>query len=175
MNKLCLICGTEFVPKKFHSGRQIYCKSSCNKKAWKKRNWQKVLADQRAWFKKKRIEQPERFRMYVKNRKALIRLTGSSKKFSTIFRLEDWVEIQSRFNNKCVICDIGGKMTIDHIIPLSKGGLHCKENIQPLCHSCNSRKKDKINSVPYVRHTVHTKSALKTQVADRGSGAVLPV
>jgi 5-methylcytosine-specific restriction endonuclease McrA len=35
-----------------------------------------------------------------------------------------------------------GKTTIDHIIPLSRGGLHCYDNVQPAHASCNRRKAD---------------------------------
>jgi hypothetical protein len=49
-----------------------------------------------------------------------------------------------QFRDKpCVIC---GKPsdTIDHIKPLSKGGTNDLNNLQPLCHWCNSKKADRI-------------------------------
>lgn len=35
------------------------------------------------------------------------------------------------------------RLSIDHVLPLSQGGRHSPENIQVLCHSCNSSKNDK--------------------------------
>ena len=165
----CLMCGTEFVPSKFNASRQKFCSPVCRWNTWANNNpsdvkkhrknyktshKNQVLAYQKEWVKKDRLKKPEYYRMKVRNRKALIRLTsGSSKTFSTKLTVEDWIEIQKLYGNKCR-CGFTGKLTIDHIIPLSKGGIHAKENIQPLCHSCNSRKKDKIDSVPCIRHTV---------------------
>ncbi|MFD4626481.1 HNH endonuclease [Streptomyces sp. NPDC058475] len=31
-------------------------------------------------------------------------------------------------------------LTVDHIIPLAKGGTHHRENLRVLCRSCNSRR-----------------------------------
>lgn len=60
--------------------------------------------------------------------------------------LEEWFEIIEKQGKKCNICRIGFdkvKPTQDHIIPVSKGGHYTKENIQALCGSCNSRKRDR--------------------------------
>jgi len=35
------------------------------------------------------------------------------------------------------------KLTVDHFVPLSKGGAHALENFVPACKSCNSSKRDR--------------------------------
>lgn len=65
-----------------------------------------------------------------------------ARKFSAdgILVEDEWQSILDKFGNKCAICGAEGKLTIDHIVPLSVGGSNTIDNIQPLCRSCNSRK-----------------------------------
>lgn len=41
-------------------------------------------------------------------------------------------------------CDNGRMMTIDHIIPKSRGGKGVMSNLQPMCFNCNNRKGSKM-------------------------------
>lgn len=49
-------------------------------------------------------------------------------------------EIWERDNFTCRICGSRQYLTIDHIIPESKGGNLEKDNLQTLCKPCNSKK-----------------------------------
>jgi len=60
---------------------------------------------------------------------------------------KDWLKLKEKYKNKCVSCQkVGAEvgLTIDHIIPLSRGGTDEIDNIQPLCFSCNVKKFTKI-------------------------------
>jgi len=67
--------------------------------------------------------------------------------------VEMWRDICERFGWRCAYCGIheevlytlyGQRLTMDHVIPLSKGGQHIVENIVPACGSCNSKKGTKM-------------------------------
>ena len=49
-----------------------------------------------------------------------------------------------KYKFKCVLCGMNEDLTIDHIIPVSKGGSDEESNLQLMCKSCNSRKGDRI-------------------------------
>jgi len=52
--------------------------------------------------------------------------------------------IYKRDNNKCQYCGATKKLTIDHIIPKSKGGTDDWDNLVVACSSCNTKKGNKL-------------------------------
>ena len=63
---------------------------------------------------------------------------------------QQWDEILREYNFRCAYCGLKGNMTIDHIIPISKGGQHSIDNIVPACLECNSRKGSRLGWEPKI-------------------------
>jgi 5-methylcytosine-specific restriction endonuclease McrA len=71
-------------------------------------------------------------------RRALKRASGR-----TITR-QEWSAILEVHDHRCAYClrkDL--KLTIEHVVPLSRGGWHDPSNVVPACQTCNSRKHNK--------------------------------
>ena len=66
------------------------------------------------------------------------------------FSYDDWLNKLRESSGVCQMCNefIGiEKLTLDHIVPINKvpmGFIYTINDVQPLCKSCNSSKKDKI-------------------------------
>lgn len=53
------------------------------------------------------------------------------------------------YDGRCACCgEHCADLTLDHSLPLSKGGAHDNQNFQPLCKPCNSSKHNRVG--PYV-------------------------
>jgi 5-methylcytosine-specific restriction endonuclease McrA len=78
---------------------------------------------------------------YTQKRNAARRRRARSIKGT--FSRQQWKARLDYFGNKCVYCGCEGKMTLDHKIPISKGGTNWPSNFVPACRSCNSSKNAK--------------------------------
>ena len=69
---------------------------------------------------------------------------GVEEKGELIFR----EEIYERDNGICHLCyrpnAIDGKWELDHILPVTQGGTHTKDNVAIACRKCNIRKGNKL-------------------------------
>ena len=101
----------------------------------------------------------EKARLYARKRKAMLR--GNTVVLVTPS------EIRARFtefDHRCAFCNIDlmtlpkRKRTIEHLIPIIKGGPHSLSNIVPACHRCNSSKNDHDVEIWYRRQPFFTEA-----------------
>ena len=53
-------------------------------------------------------------------------------------------KVWERDNFTCVTCGARRDLTLDHILPTSRGGATSYENLQTMCGHCNSKKGAKV-------------------------------
>jgi 5-methylcytosine-specific restriction endonuclease McrA len=148
--------------------------------AWKRRDPEKRRATRRAWVERNRerltenarkraAENPEAARArrrawklrHPEKAKLGRRLHRRNKRkmgIASKITIPQWNEILEFYNHTCQLCHKPAgdeQLTIDHIIPISKGGLHTWQNLWPAHHSCNSGKHAKLVDLPYPPHILH--------------------
>lgn len=144
------------------------------KKSWEKKNIDRIrasrlsrkeLANQRrrqhylenpdsaiARTRAYRQVHPEYNREYAQAHPEIIRLKTAhrrarKKKAEGSYTVEEWELLKVQYKYSCLCCgrkEPEIKLTIDHIVPLTKGGDNTIDNLQPLCYSCNSAKRSKV-------------------------------
>ncbi len=103
---------------------------------YSKANREKKRNDQRRY----REQDPNRYRAYCHNYRAQ---KGNGGKGVSAEDIKSQYDTQS---GRCFWCSllVGDSYHVDHVIPLSRGGLHQPDNIVIACPSCNMRKHDKL-------------------------------
>jgi len=124
-NKECKICGKSYFATRKNPN---CCSEKCNKEMIKENN------------KKWRKENKEHYKILDHKRRELKKRAGSVKDIAIHYKNKLKI-----FGNTCVYCgcSVELRLTVDHLIPLSKGGDNSYNNIVPACKSCNSRKSAK--------------------------------
>ena len=78
-----------------------------------------------------------RWRLYKRRsqhrRRAVLRNAGT-------YTHAEWETLCAHYDHRCLCCGERRPLTVDHVIPLSRGGSNTVDNLQPLCLSCNDRK-----------------------------------
>lgn len=87
------------------------------------------------------------------------------------FTHEEWIRTCAVFDNCCAYCGADSKLTIEHVIPLSKGGTNYISNVIPACATCNSSKNATDVVEWYTRQHYYNKSKLDKILAYIGGDA----
>lgn len=85
------------------------------------------LAAERKW----KAANPDKVIAAVHLRRARLANVGGS------FTATEWQDKLAEYDGKCAYCSCAGKMTRQHVVPISKGGSNSIENIVPACLGCN--------------------------------------
>lgn len=153
--KVCSRCREELPIAEFHRGtgsgqRQNYCKTCMKAKArarlsrpevaeanrQRAREWGRANRPRQAEGRRRhRSRHPEAQRLYT------ARLRARRAGVASTLTVQEWQEIVGRFEARCAYCPAPFE-TIDHVVPLTKGGANEASNVVPACKSCNSAKQD---------------------------------
>lgn len=127
-------------------------------RSWRQRNYETVTAKEKAyrdshkedvrrrtreWQVKNREHYNELQRNWRKTNRATVKRSEAARRK----RVEDAVaysisekEMRRLYDSPCFACGTTDNITIDHLIPLSRGGRHSAGNYAPMCMSCNTSK-----------------------------------
>ena len=124
-------------PKKFADRQRRWVANNPGKqralcRRWAQANRDKVAASNLRWKRK----DPERAIARDQRRRALEKNAIDPDRPVTV---EVQKERKALFGG-CCFCGSQEKLTLEHVIPLSKGGLHVPENLLGSCKSCNCKK-----------------------------------
>ncbi len=92
-----------------------------------------IQARQKQW----RDANPHIVKEMVHRRRARKQNAGGS------YTAQQWLDLCAYYDQRCLCCGLQEVLTVDHIVPLSRGGSNDISNIQPLCRACNSAKYDR--------------------------------
>ena len=137
---------------------RLYCSQRCRNLRWERDNPDKarvhiwswnarhrghVAARARRWYERNRTQALEtsrewsrsnRHRKNVHQRARQYRLDARS------WQADDFTRAQELLGGVCAYCGAAGPLTLDHVVPLVRGGAHRIENLVAACKACNSRK-----------------------------------
>ena len=116
---------------------------------YRAKNREAIQEHSRAWYMAHREDQLEYRRQYrAENLERILELNRKRRALEKGVKVRDftpkqWEEVKAEWGQVCAYCGKPRKLTVDHVVPLSKGGNHTKSNIVPACRSCNSKKGDR--------------------------------
>jgi len=122
-----------------HNKKRLAKWESENKESRKIRQRKSELTESQRERKNRKMREwrknnPEKAARHCNNKRAKRR--SAEGKFTN----DEWKAVVDHFSGRCVYCGEKGKMTVEHVVPLSRGGTNYIENIVPACLGCNASK-----------------------------------
>ncbi len=141
--KRCSVCqevkpaGDFYLTDKSRDGLYSRCKPCHNQRAYAGQRLYKAqnIEQIRKWNNRWRRKHPEQGQRNGNKRRA-----RKKNVLVSDFTREQWLTMKAAYRGCCAYCGKKSRLTIDHVIPLARGGGHTASNIVPACKTCNSKK-----------------------------------
>lgn len=160
MKQKCQTCKIEKSLSDFHKNKNMtnghtrQCKTCTSLRS--KLRYQKAgvkmrqqMAEQRKSDYEHRIEIERRSRSKNKEKYRPIKNATQSKRNRLLNKKEYRIlpkELHKIYSSSCWACGTSQNISLDHILPLSRGGTHSVGNMLSLCRGCNSSKGNRLLS-----------------------------
>lgn len=130
---------------------RLYRRTHRDQKSFWDKKYCRAHAEQRNEYQRKyrknhQEQTTQSYKKYASLNKEKINIKNANRKnkFGTNLgrgvTLKEWELIKAIYNNCCFYCGEKRKLTIDHVVPITKNGYHSISNIVPACQPCNSSK-----------------------------------
>lgn len=144
----CETCGKQF--RWDGPRRKKRCSKACTEKAAYDRDPQPTIERARSW----RVANPERVAAHwdaweARNQVKYAVLRSNARARRRAADVGDgvteaeWIALLDEFQHACAYCESADHLTVDHVVPLARGGRDEAANVVPACLSCNCSKQDR--------------------------------
>jgi 5-methylcytosine-specific restriction endonuclease McrA len=132
--RTCTKCESLCSASDFYKAEDSWCKTCDNvfSRQWRSENKEEFQTLVRTW----QMENPEKVADATRRRNQRMVNNG-------IFKISKR-DIARIYRSDCFFCGSKDSLTLDHIIPIARGGRHSIGNLIGLCRSCNSKKGKKM-------------------------------
>ncbi len=128
VHNVCKVCHNQASKERYALKGQLLRQQMANQRAT---NYEyRIEIERRSREKRKEVQRPRKnARQQIRNR--LVK--GS--KFTILDK-----DLRKLYSQPCFVCEAKDNQSIDHIIPLARGGNHSIGNLMTLCQPCNASK-----------------------------------
>ena len=150
-NSDCVQCGRDRAIKRYYDDPE---RSKQKHREWSEKNREYVRerAIARGYSQRYKRNNKDKVkesdRRWAQNNKGKVnaktqRYRAAKNKAGGSYTSAEWQALCEQYEYRCLCCGKESKLTADHIVPVSRGGSSDISNIQPLCKSCNTAKRDR--------------------------------
>jgi 5-methylcytosine-specific restriction endonuclease McrA len=136
----CKDCQSEIFKKWYNNNADRQRAKTTN---WRKNNPEKVAAQKKRSHKKNPQAQYKRNKKWKQANPLKVKEQDLRRRASLLNNgvyLVTPKDLQKISLSKCLYCNSKEKITVDHVVPVSRGGTHSIGNLVPACLSCNTSK-----------------------------------